>query len=162
VTRAKTDTDLTSAQQIARMQHEYPGFAVLFTTPWIVIWQGELTPYGQRYQVHLLYCAISLPLANIEANQVHVEVADPLLTRRASEPQARIPHLYPNSHFPTRPRLCLHRPEEWAPTLYIAETIVPWTVEWLAAYEGWKATGRWYAGGHATERERLPPHRRAR
>jgi hypothetical protein len=159
---AKTDVGLTSVQQIARMREEYPGFAVLFTTPWIVIWQGELTPYRQRYQVHLLYCATSLPLAGIEANQVHVEVADPILTRRASEPQVSIPHLYPNSRVPTRPRLCLHTPEEWIPTMQIAETIVLWTVEWLAAYEGWKATGTWYAGGHATERERLSPARRVR
>ena len=84
---------------------------MLFAAPWIVIWQGELSPYRRRYQVHLLYCAISLPLADIKANQVHVEVADPILTRRASEPQIPIPHIYPNRHAPDRPRLCLHRPE---------------------------------------------------
>lgn len=152
---AKNEHTLTANEQITRMREEYPGFAVLFATPWIVIWQGELTPYGRPYQVHLLYCAISLPLADIEANQVHVEVADPILTPGAASPGSPIPHIYPNRHAPNRPRLCLHKPCEWSPSLYIADTIVPWTVEWLAAYEGWKATGTWYAGGHRTERDRV-------
>jgi len=46
--------------------------------------------------------------------------------------------------------------------MYIADTIVPWTVEWLAAYEGWRATGTWYAGGHGTERENLSLRRSRR
>jgi hypothetical protein len=157
-----TEKDLSADQQIARMREEYPGFAVLFTTPWIVIWQGELTPYARSYQVHLLYCAFALPMADIEANTVHVEVVDPLLTRRAGYPDVRIPHLFQNAHAPSRPRLCLHTRKEWVPSMYIADTILPWTVEWLAAYEGWKATGTWYAGGHNTERQLLPRAGRAR
>ena len=46
--------------------------------------------------------------------------------------------------------------------MYIAATIVPWTVEWLAAYEGWRATGTWYAGGpHTTKRFGDKPARAA-
>jgi len=156
------ERELTVREQVDRMRDEYPGFAVLYATPWIVIWQGALCPYRKRYQIHLLYCALSLPIAGIVSRQVHVEVAEPLLSRRSSEPQTPIPHIYPNRRQPQRPRLCLHRPEEWASTSFIASTIVPWTVEWLAGYEGWKATGTWYAGGHSTEREHLPGKRRGR
>jgi hypothetical protein len=44
--------------------------------------------------------------------------------------------------------LCLCYPEEWQPTMLIARTILPWTVEWLAHYEIWRATGHWTGGGH--------------
>jgi len=29
----------------------------------------------------------------------------------------------------------------------IADTIVPWTADWLAHYEIWLVTGDWYGGG---------------
>ena len=29
---------------------------------------------------------------------------------------------------------------------------VPWTIEWLAAYEGWRTTGQWTASGRHLER----------
>jgi hypothetical protein len=31
--------------------------------------------------------------------------------------------------------------------LSIADTIVPWTAEWLVHYEIWLMTGEWYGGG---------------
>ena len=31
--------------------------------------------------------------------------------------------------------------------MYIADTIVPWTAEWLAHYEIWLATDDWRGGG---------------
>ncbi len=160
--RTRTERDLSADQQIARMRDECSGFAVLFSTPWIMVWRGKLTPFACSYDVQLLYCSISLALACIKANTVHVEVVEPLLGRRPSQPDVSIPHLYPNRAMPMRPRLCLHRQAEWTPTMYIADTIVPWTIEWLAAYEGWRATGTWYAGGHNTERDRLSPRLGAR
>ncbi len=157
--RAGTDHDLTADQQIARMRDEYPGFAMLHSTPWIILWRGTLSPYARAYDVQVLYCAISLALANIVANNVHVEVIEPPLGRRPSRPEVPIPHIWPNRLFPVRPRLCLHVDGEWAPSMYIADSIIPWTIEWLAAYEGWRATGTWYAGGHGSERENLPARR---
>jgi hypothetical protein len=153
--REVCDGALTAEQQISRMSLTYPGFAVLSSEPWIVLWRGKLTPYACTYDVQLLYCAISLPLAHIEANTVHVEVVTPLLRRRDAKPSTPIPHVWTNRVMPERPRLCLHKPGEWTPAMYIADTVVPWTIEWLAAYEGWRATGKWYAGGHNTEREEL-------
>ena len=37
----------------------------------------------------------------------------------------------------------------------IADTIVPWTAEWLVYYEIWLMTGEWYGGGD------WPPRRAA-
>jgi hypothetical protein len=152
--QAEVDRIWSVEAQSARMREVYPGFQLIHSTPWIVLWHGALKPYCREYEIQLLYSSISLPLANIEARTVHVEVLAPLLSRRSSDPRTPIPHLYPNLVMPERPRLCLHRPAEWTPTMVIADTIVPWTIEWLAAYEGWRATGHWYAGGHNTERER--------
>jgi hypothetical protein len=30
----------------------------------------------------------------------------------------------------------------------IADTIIPWTSEWLFFYELWLASGEWHGGGH--------------
>lgn len=31
--------------------------------------------------------------------------------------------------------------------MYVCDTIVPWTAEWLLNYELWLATGEWVGGG---------------
>lgn len=156
------ETRLSAEQQIERMRAEYPGFAVHYATPWLILWRGELQPLARPYEVQVLYCAISMPLAAIERFEPHVEIVQPLLARRPAAPEIPIPHIFPNRVFPDRPRLCLYRGAEWTPALYIADTILLWTIEWLAAYECWRATGVWLAGGHGTERDETPHrgHRR--
>lgn len=53
-----------------------------------------------------------------------------------------LPHFNPDN------TLCLyHSAKEWTPAMYLAETIVPWTSEWLLHYEIWKGTGEWRGGG---------------
>jgi hypothetical protein len=140
---------LSIDQQIDRMCAEYPLLYLLHATEWGVVWQGGIRPLAQTYDVQIHYCAFRLDIANIEARTVHVESVSPELRHRSD---ANIPHVYPNRVKPTRPRLCLHMRHEWDASLYIADTIVPWTAEWLVAYEGWRATGKWFAGGHNTAR----------
>lgn len=60
------------------------------------------------------------------------------LHREADE----LPHTFPGE------KLCLHLPGEWSPNMYIAQTTVPWTSEWLFYYELWLITGNWEGGGH--------------
>jgi len=148
----KSDRGLSAETQIELMGLDYPNLAVLHATPWSILWRGILTPYAQPYVVQLHYCAFSVPLAAIKSKTVHVEVLSLLLRRRAGAADPEIPHIYPNRIDKTLPRLCLNMPGEWNPSMSIADTIVPWTVEWLAAYESWRATGQWFAGGHNTER----------
>jgi hypothetical protein len=135
------------------MWEKYPQFALVHSTAWSALWHGELKPFAKSYSVQILYSLVALPIASIEAETPHVEVMDPVLRRRLG-PHGAIPHNYPNRVMPERPRLCLYKGFEWSPSEVIADTIVPWTVEWLAAYEGWRATGVWSAGGHGTERIR--------
>lgn len=143
---------INAADQIARMADAYPPFVVLHSTPWIVLWHGELKPLAKTYIVQILYSAVALPVGGIKARTPHVEVVRPLLQRLGPTRAGAIPHIYANQVWPDRPRLCLHVAGEWSPTMFIADTIVPWTVEWLVAYECWRATGLWSAGGHGTER----------
>jgi hypothetical protein len=45
--------------------------------------------------------------------------------------------------------LCLYyrKAQEWNNQLYIADTIIPWTSEWLLHYEFWLASGDWHGRG---------------
>lgn len=56
--------------------------------------------------------------------------------------RATLPHVYEND------RLCLYTPGEWYPTMWLSQTILPWTSEWLFHYEVWRTTDRWVGGGH--------------
>lgn len=106
------------------------------------VWQGGLTPtaLSDTYRVRIGYRSGTSP---------EVSVIEPRLRRRdETEP---IPHTYIGDY------LCLYRPKyrEWLPTLFIADTIVPWTSLWLYYYEVWHATGEWLGGGeHPVERRR--------
>ncbi|WP_370324537.1 hypothetical protein [Euzebya sp.] len=53
----------------------------------------------------------------------------------------RLPHVYAHN------QLCLYLPGTWADHQLIADTIIPWTMEWLFHYEIWAATGSWEGGG---------------
>lgn len=60
-----------------------------------------------------------------------------------------LPHVYS-----TKPvRLCLFDPQtaEWSPGAAIADTIVPWTYEWLFYFEEWLVSDEWKGGGRHPE-----------
>jgi hypothetical protein len=50
-------------------------------------------------------------------------------------------------------RLCLFDPQtaEWSPGAAIADTIVPWTYEWLFYFEEWLVSDEWKGGGRHPE-----------
>lgn len=96
-------------------------------------WWGEIVPtaISARYSVRIRYRMGGKPVA---------EVLRPSLEVRHG---SSIPHRYPDGS------LCLFYPAagEWQPSMPIADTIVPWTSEWLAHYEIWLACGSWRGGG---------------
>lgn len=59
----------------------------------------------------------------------------------------RPPHIYP--HLGRGAMLCLWWPKhrEWLPQMKLAETFLPWTVEWLWYFEDWLTTDDWAGGG---------------
>lgn len=64
-----------------------------------------------------------------------VKVLTPVLETRLRE---ALPHVYPGDE------LCLYYRDEFVGSEnFIADTIVPWTSEWLYFYEYWMSTGSW-------------------
>ena len=140
------------ALQIARMEALWPDFEVAARDNQSALWRGLLRPLLQTYAIEILYRAPTL-IENVDArlHQPRVSVVSPKLRRRAGDPEGALPHVYYGRDGSVT--LCLLDPEagDWSPADFLAETTVPWTIEWLAAYEGWRATGSWTASGRHIE-----------
>ena len=137
-------------EQVRSMKRTWPDFRILTQLSWCVTWEGWIKPLGQPYKIRIALClGCDLDNVRILPRGPSVTVVDPLLRRRALEPADPIPHHYPNRLCPEKPVLCLYDPaeDEWHFGDAIADTIVPWAVDWLACYEGWLATGEWTGGG---------------
>ena len=102
-----------------------------------VRWVGTYRPQFVPFTLELRYRLLAMP---------EVRVLNPMLTRLPNNPEGELPHVYPPADDPT---LCLFDPREsqWEPTMYLADTIVPWAFDWVACYELWLMTGRWTGGG---------------
>ena len=139
---------LTIRKQIEFMRRDWPSFRALRRSKGLVRWEGRLQPLCQVYTVQIAFCR-----QRREDRRRHfppcVTVISPLLRQRVEAPEEPIPHHYPNPDCPVLPFLCLYYPSnrEWDPKHRISDTIVPWTIDWLACYEGWLATGEWTGGG---------------
>ena len=137
-------------KQVEVMRRKWPMFRVLRRTRWSVLWEGPLRPLSQTYTVQLaLQRDQNRNKATLSQTLPRVTVVNPLLRRRPENPADPIPHHYPNQSQPELPFLCLFDPvdREWHPGRAVAWTIIPWTIDWLACYEGWLATGEWTGGG---------------
>ena len=97
----------------------------------VLRWACELQPseVSRQYLVDLRYAPSHPP---------RVFVRRPRLVPDAD---GHLPHIYPDAS------LCLHEPGQWSLGDPIAETILPWTCEWLLHYEFWLATGEWCGSG---------------
>ena len=139
---------LSTWKQAEFMRREYPTFKVLRRTRWLVLWEGSLRPLSQTYTVQVLLRRDQNRKKGDPLLIPRVIVIDPLLRRRPEDPSEPIPHHYPNLNHPKLPLLCLYDPDarEWHPGLSVARNI-SWTIDWLACYEGWLATGEWTGGG---------------
>ena len=124
------------------MQARFPQLQVTLDCEWMMCWEGPVRPLQQTYIIRAFYVGVDI-LGDCEVRNYapDVEIISPILKRRS--PSEPIPHLYPARGHPDRPRLCLYDPAEaeWKPSDAIADTIIPWAIDWLACYEGWLASG---------------------
>ena len=137
-------------KQVELMRKSWPTFKVLHRTRGQVLWEGSLRPLCQTYIVQvLLERHQNWKKSGLPEILPEVTVIDPLLRRRSEDPSNPIPHHYQNPNHPELPILCLYDPatKEWHSGCSVARTIIPWTIDWLACYEGWLATGEWTGGG---------------
>jgi len=100
-------------------------------------WIGPVRPQYANYALEIRYRLGGWP---------EVRVVSPSLVRRPGDSEGALPHVYPPADDPV---LCLFDPREgeWTPDMSIAETTVPWALDWLTCYEHWLMTGRWTGGG---------------
>jgi hypothetical protein len=120
---------ITIGQQVAKMQRDFPSFDYGRRKN-LPTWYGTLQPTqdAPTYTVKIVY-----RFAGWHSKPPRVWVMSPGIHSEA-------PHRYSDES------LCLYFPPErnWMPCEFISETIVPWTALWLAFYEIWLDTNRWY------------------
>jgi hypothetical protein len=121
---------LSLAQQAFALQHVFPA-GVIGIKPTRLEWTGVLTPtpLSCDYTVRITYSVGRFP---------RVVIVDPPLV---PDEHGLLPHFYREGS------LCLHEAHEWDGSMLIADSIIPWTTEWLAHYELWKWSGQWYGDG---------------
>lgn len=129
---------LSPVQQAFALRSRFPD-AKGTVKPGRLLWTGVLqpTPISRSYRVEISYQPRQLP---------QVRILDALTTREGES----LPHVYRDG------TLCLHLSGEWNENMFLVDSIVPWTAEWLANYEIWLATGDWHGGGEWPPR-RSPP-----
>jgi hypothetical protein len=132
-------TALSAAQQAFALRARFPKAKVKIRATQVV-WTGTIqpTPISPVYTVRVTHRREQFP---------SVEIVSPPLDGRPGEP---LPHFYREGS------LCLHKGDEWTNDMFIVDTILPWTSEWLAFYEIWKATDNWYGGGESPRQDGSP------
>jgi hypothetical protein len=140
-------------EQAVAMRAAWPAFRIERVDARTAIWRGPLRPFLLSYDVQVLY-RVPTVIERLDPlrQQPVVRVMSPPLRRRRDDPEGPLPHVCWNDS--AHPALCLfdHETNEWTPFRLLAETTLPWALDWLACYEGWRATGTWTGGGrHADQ-----------
>jgi hypothetical protein len=138
-------------EQIARMRSRHPNFRVTFDGGWCVNWLGHVKPLCQRYQLRIVHTSRRwIGNAKITSRNPQIWLVDPPLEPYTHfAPDECIPHIYVDRAHLQNSKLCIFDPQsdDWDESKAIADTIVPWAIDWLVSYEGWHATGKWTGGG---------------
>jgi hypothetical protein len=136
---------LTLGEQLAHIHHYFPDFRTRIHKGTLIA-TGTLTPsaVSRTYMMRVSYKLGKSPKVNV--------ISPDLSALADSKP---LPHIYGGNE------ICLFLPGsgEWTSSMFLAETVVPWTVEWLFFFEIWNATGEWYGGGkHPEPKNQNLPH----
>lgn len=101
-----------------------------------LIWKGTLqpTPLSDKYNIKLEYKMDCHPSVFVVNKKLELYPGKKFL-----------PHVYSTE----KQWLCVYYREarEWTSQQFIADTVIPWTSEWLYYYEFWLATGKWHGRG---------------
>lgn len=135
-------------EQIKAMREKWPAFKVVSRSERSASWRGSLRPNFMTFEIGMTYVVpLVIETINPLRQQPLVKVLKPVLQKRYGDTEGDLPHVYWDD--PVFPSLCLfdHEARQWSPCDLLADTTVPWTIDWLACYEGWRATGKWTGGG---------------
>ena len=126
------------AKQALYLRNEYPE-GKCFLHRDLLFWYGEIRPsvLSRTYKIRIECHGLNKrPKVVLYGDTIEgIEKPD-------------FPHHFKIDREKPEVELCLHMPYEFDYKLLIADTIIPWTQEWLYYYEIWLATGEWCGGGH--------------
>jgi hypothetical protein len=127
---------LTAAQQFHALQRSpiCAGHGSLHSGQLVWNFTAQPTPLSRIYDLRIVYRQGEKPLIYVISPDLPV-ISD----------GRKIPHLYEQK--PTR--LCLYyvKTREWASSMLMTSTIVPWAILWLFYFEEWLFSGEWKGGG---------------
>lgn len=133
-------------EQYLALKQFCPGTVAISDNDKTVQWEGMLQPlpFSREYRVVIRYTLSHPPVC---------VVRDPDLSTLAQG--RKIPHIYQNQTGIRGTQLCLYLPvvtqknkvSEWQPTMFLANTILPWASMWLMYFEFWLSSGEWNGGG---------------
>lgn len=104
----------------------------------VLTWYGAIkpTPLSRTYDIKIICQINNRPKVILYGDSV-----------RGLE-NLQFPHHFKIDKEKKTVELCLHLWHEFNYSALIADTIIPWTQEWLYFYEIWLATGEWCGGGN--------------
>ena len=102
-----------------------------------LFWYGTIKPtaFSKEYSVVMTYKLWESPQVWVLGEEL--EKLD----------ETDFPHKFDVNAEAKMVKICLYRHLEFNVYKFLANTIIPWTVEWLYFYELWLATGEWLGGG---------------
>lgn len=137
------DADIRLFDQMMTLRVSYPS-ASCELRKGTLYWRGKVkpTPLSREYNVTLTYDETQAPKVWVSGEDLQkIDDED-------------FPHNYGVDSENNMVQICLYRHREFTKDKFLANTIIPWTVEWLYFYEIWLATGEWCGGGeHPGESE---------
>lgn len=145
---------LSVARQDRRIRELYPKFRLVLDCGFMGVWEGPLTPISKTYTIRITYLAYNVFDGFVLGNPIEsVVVLDPPVGRDPRGTGERAQHVYYWDRHPDFPRLCLHDPlaTDWNWNMPIAESLIPFAIDWLLWHEDWVATGLWRGKGRHPE-----------
>lgn len=127
---------LSFAMQKILLDKSYPE-AQSFIKSGTLIWYGAIkpTPLSRTYSIKIVCKKKSRPKVILYGDNIE------------GLANLEFPHHFKIDKDKKTVELCLHLWHEFTYSDSIADTIIPWTQEWLYFYEIWLATGEWCGGG---------------
>ncbi len=128
---------ITLAEQMLALRQSYPGAECFIVGHKKLVWKGALRPsaLSNTYPV-VLECSIGYkPKVFVSGDGI----------KKIDEPG--FPHIFHRDREKNKIELCLCYGDDFTSDMLIAETYIPWAIEWLYYYEIWLVTGEWCGGG---------------
>lgn len=121
------------SEQLFRLRQLYPEAKVYIKRD-VLYWDGYLRPtaMSDTYHIQISYKKRYRPKVLLSGDNVR------------GFDKGNFPHQFKLDSEHKMAQICLHLNGEFNSYMFIADTIIPWTVEWLYFYEIWLATGEWH------------------